>query len=67
MRSSRPTRTPGTLYYVRQTWPALSWQVVPISEGQGEFMRERGERIYDTSAQAYAVAKRLNDKRKVVP
>jgi hypothetical protein len=58
------TKTPGALYFVRQSFPALSWQVVPLDEAQGRAMRERGEKhVYDTSAQAYAVKRRLEASR----
>lgn len=59
-----PTHTPGMSYFIRQQWPELCWQVVQITEDQARVMRERGERTYETSAQAYQIAARLNAQRK---
>jgi hypothetical protein len=57
---ARPTRTPGMRYFLRQQWPSTRWQVLQISEAQAQALLERGERTYSTSAQAYAIARKLN-------
>jgi hypothetical protein len=55
------TRTPGMMFLVRQIWPTLRWQVVPVEATQGRAMRDRKEpHVYDDSTQAYAVKGRLN-------
>jgi hypothetical protein len=61
----QPTRTPGTRFFLRQVWPSLRWQVVPVSEDQARTMQERSETVYASSAQAYAVARKLNRPREV--
>jgi len=61
---SVPTRTPGSRYLVRQHWPDLGWQVVQVPEDQGRALFDRGELVYASSAQAHAVAGRLNKKRR---
>lgn len=35
------------------------WRVVPVPRAQGEVMRERGIPVFESSAQAYAVANRM--------
>jgi len=53
-----PTKTPGILYFIR--FLNGTFQVVPISTGQGLRMRERGvKHVYDSATQAYTIAKRL--------
>jgi hypothetical protein len=54
-----------THYYVRQSFPSLRWQVVPIDELQAELMRERGQRVFDELHRAAAVRDRLNEKRRL--
>lgn len=57
-------KTPGSMYVVHQRFPDLVWQVVSVPEAQGRGMMERDEpNVYETSAQAYAVAKRLETAR----
>jgi len=54
-----PVRTPGSLYFVRQECIEPFWQVVQIPEAQGLLMRERGETVYNSAAQAHAVVRQL--------
>lgn len=54
------TRTPGHAYFVRQGFPSLHWQVIQLEQWQAELMRERGAPIFETSAQAHAVAAERN-------
>ena len=49
-------------YFVRQAFPDLRWAVICLEPWQAERMRERGEVVYATPAQAHAVADRLNAK-----
>lgn len=64
-----PTRSPGLAFYVR---PSIvrdgnrdMYVVITVPRSQAEHMRHRGvQHIYDTSAQAYAVAGRLNGRRR---
>lgn len=54
-----PTRTPGTLFFVR--YDGYQYQVIPVYEVQGRRMRERGVKyVFDTSTQAYAVMRKMN-------
>ncbi len=55
-----PTRTPGSLFFIQQKTVGLLWRVIQIEEAQGFALRERGETVYDSAAQAHAVARRLN-------
>ena len=57
------TRTPGYKYYVRQQFPSLRYQVVMVDLFQAMTMKARGEKVYDSSAQAYAVRDSLQKKR----
>jgi 7-cyano-7-deazaguanine synthase len=50
-------RTPGKLYALQKGKP---WRVVQVDTGQGLSLRLRGSFVFDTSAQAYAVCRRLN-------
>lgn len=60
-------RTPGVFYVIRQAFPSLEWQVTSVDRAQAESMRRRGERVYDTAAQAHAIVDKLNAKRKDQP
>ena len=53
-------------YYVRQHFPTLRWQVVAVDALQAMTMKARGEKIYKTPAQAYAICNRLQKKREAL-
>lgn len=53
----------GNVYYVRQDVTTLKWQVVTIPLDQGRRMLERGEKVFFTIAQAFAVCRDLNRRR----
>ena len=57
------TQTPGVWYFIRQDFPSLRWQVTTVDEFQARSMRERGEKLYKSSAQAYLVRDKLEKKR----
>lgn len=60
-----PTRTPGVMFVVRQSWPSLRWHVVPVEESQGKALLRREEKhVYFSSAQAHAIKRRLNRQRR---
>ena len=55
------------LFIVNQGFPSLRWRVVPVPEEQGLAMRNREcPHVYDTSAQAYTIAQRLNTRRRAM-
>ena len=47
-------------YYIRQVFPDLRWQVVSLDSWQASRLRERGELVYTSAAQAWAVARAMN-------
>lgn len=57
------TRVPGKRFIVIQAIPHLEWTVQSIEEEQAWRMRERGEKVFDTPAQAHVVCDKLNVKR----
>lgn len=65
-----PTRSPGLAFYVRPSIARVGneremYIVITVPRDQAEHMRHRGvQHVYDTSAQAHAVAGRLNGRRR---
>lgn len=54
-------------YYLRQSFPDLRWQVVSLDSWQAERLRERGEHVYVSARQAWAVARALNKRQAANP